>query len=142
MEQLITQYVEDVEKTSALEVRRFEETLSHIIEAEGITLPQKMEPTKAMQEAQSLTPKRLFRGTFSEEAFRIALGEDKYEWYEKLRKKDQDFRKKTYEIFNFMDGTRTAYDIVKAISAEYSKTSLKDVMKFFRDLEATKFIAF
>jgi len=115
--------------------------LAHVTKAAGVTLPPQPEETEAAKEAKSLVPKRLFKGTFNSDALKRALGEKEYEWYEEIGKKDKDFRKKMYEIFNFMDGKRTVYDIVKAVSAEYSETNLEHVLKFIHDLENTNFVS-
>jgi len=138
----LTKYVEDIERCSQLEIARFKETLTHITKTAGIILPTKPEETKAAREAKGLTPKRLFKGTFNSEALKRALGEKEYEWYETIGKEDKDFRKKTYEIFNFMDGKRTVFDITKAVSAEYTETNLEYILKFMHDLKKTKFVAF
>ena len=71
-----------------------------------------------------------------------ALGEAEYAWYEEARKKDQDFGKKMYEIFNFMNGKWTVYEIAKAVSAEYGETSLEHILKMLHDLKKTDFISF
>jgi hypothetical protein len=139
---LTAKYVDDIEQYSRLEIARFQETLTHITKTVGITLPVQLEETKEAKKAKSLTPKRLFKGTFNAEALKRALGEKEYEWYEEIGKKDEDFRKKIYEIFNFMDAKRTVYDITKAVSAEYSETKLEHVLKFIDDLEKTNFISF
>jgi len=141
-ENLTAKYVKDVKQYGRLEIARFEETLAHATKTAGITLPVQLEETEAVREAKSLTPKRLFKGTFNADALKRALGEKEYELYEEIGKKDEDFRKKTYEIFNFMDGKRTVYEIAKAVSAEYSVTKLEHVLKFIHDLEKTNFVSF
>ncbi|MEM2047881.1 MAG: PqqD family protein, partial [Candidatus Jordarchaeales archaeon] len=141
LETLIKKYLEDIDHHSQLEIARFEETLNHITRTRGITLPIQPEETDKAKEAKGLTPKRLFKGTFNDDALKRALGDKEYEWYEEVGKKDKDFRKKTYEIINFMDGERTVYEIAKAVSAEYGETSLENVLKFIHDLEKTGFIS-
>jgi len=141
LENIIAKCVEDIEHCSKREIARFEEALAHVTKAAGVTLPPQPEETEAAKEAKSLVPKRLFKGTFNSDALKRALGEKEYEWYEEIGKKDKDFRKKMYEIFNFMDGKRTVYDVVKAVSAEYSETNLEHVLKFIHDLEKTNFVS-
>ncbi len=141
-ESLIAKYAEDIKHYSQLEIARFEETLAYITKTAGVTLPTQLEETKTTKEAKNLIPKRLFKGTFNSDALKKALGEKEYEWYEEIAKRDRDFRKKTYEIFNFMDGKRTIYNITKAISAEYTETSLDYVLKFIHDLEKATFVTF
>ena len=89
-----------------------------------------------------LVPKRLFKGTLSGDLLKKMLGEQGYEWYDKIGEKDAEFSKKMQEILNFADGERTAYDISKAVSAEYTPTDVEDVLKFLRDLEKIKLVAF
>jgi len=142
LDRIIAEYVEDLKRYGKMEVSRFEDGLSRTVNKAGITFPDHMEESEARSRAQSLVPKRMFRAPLSTEAFREALGEEEYEWYEDIVKKDKDFRKKIYETFNFMDGKRTVYDIAKALSSEYSETSLEHLLKFMFDLEKTSFVSF
>jgi DNA-binding PadR family transcriptional regulator len=57
-----------------------------------------------------------------------------------VRETDGDFDKKSAEILNFMNGKRSVYEIVKAVSAEYSETNPEHVLKFLRDLEKAKLV--
>jgi len=70
-----------------------------------------------------------------------ALGEKEYEWYREIDEKDREFYKKVAEFVNFMDGKRSAYDILRAVSAEYGETNPDHVLKFLRDFEKTKLVA-
>ncbi len=142
LETTIARCIEDIKNYGELEVKQFEELLTYTTKTANITLPTKLEENKASKEAKTLTPKRLFKGTFNTEALRRALEEEEYVWYEEITKKDKGFRKKTYEIFNFMDGKRTVYEITKAVSAEYGETDVEHVLKFIHDLEKTKFVSF
>jgi predicted SprT family Zn-dependent metalloprotease len=38
-----------------------------------------------------------------------------------------------------MNGKRTLYDIVKAVSAEYGETNIEHALRFVKDLEKTGF---
>jgi hypothetical protein len=140
LEEAVARHLKDLEDCHQVEVQRFDETLAHAAKTVGITLPLQREETEAAKEAKSLKPRRQFKGVFSEDALKRALGEKEYEWYDDVRKRDQDFGKKLYELFNFMDRGRTVYEAVKAVSAEYSETSVEDVLKVVRDLEKTGFI--
>ena len=141
LENIIAKYTEDIERYSQLEIERFKETLAHATKIAKITLPTQLKESEAAREAKSLTPKRLFKGPLNLDALKKALGEKEYEWYEKIGKKDKGFRKKTYEILNFMDGKRTVYKITRAVSAEYGETSAEHVLKFIRDLEKANFVS-
>lgn len=140
LEESVGRHLKDLEGCRQVEMRRFEETLAYVAEAAGITLPPQMEESEAAKEAMRLKPKRLFKGAFSEDALKRALGEKEYGWYDDVRKRDQDFGKKLYELFNFMDKDRTAYEAVNAVAAEYGETSVEDMLKVMRDLEKTGFI--
>ncbi len=142
LENFIAEYVKDIAQYSQLEITRFQEVLAHSAKTLGIILPQSSPEDETEKEAKDLTPKRLFKGTFSDENFKRALGEKEYEWYDEIVKKDKDFRKKKYEMINFMDGKRTVYEITKSVSAEYNETNVKHVLRFMRDLEKTGFLSF
>jgi len=71
-----------------------------------------------------------------------ALGDQEYEWYEMIIEKDIDFSKKMLEVINFMDGERSAYSIMQAVSAEYSPTNAEHMLKLLQDLQKASFIAF
>jgi len=142
LENALSKYVEDIENYGQLEIKRFEETFGHVTKTVRIAPPIQIEETKAVKEARNLIPKRLFKGTFNSDALKRALGEKEFEWHEEIGKKDEEFRKKTYEILNFMDGERTIYDIVRAVWAEYGETNLEHVLKFINDLEKTNFVSF
>jgi aminopeptidase-like protein len=141
LEDFIAEYMKDIEQSSRLEIERFEEALTYIAKTLGVTPSQPTEGEAAGQ-AKSLTPRRLFKGTLSDETFKKALGVKEYEWYDETVKKDRDFRKKRYEIVNFIDGKRTVDEITRAVTAEYDKTNVEHVLKFMRDLEKTGFVSF
>ena len=102
----------------------------------------RLEMTEAEREAKSLIPKRLFKFTLNSDILKSELEEEEYDWYEELIKKDRNFRKKIYEILNFMDGKRSVYDISRTVSAEYGETNLEDLLRFTRNLEKVKLISF
>lgn len=107
----------------------------------GVSVPKRIEETKAEKKSKKIVPQRLFKGSLSMEFVRKALTEKEYEWYEEKRKKDSAFEMKMVEVLNFMDGKRTLYEIVGAVSAEYTETKAEDVLKFLRDLERMNLIS-
>jgi aminopeptidase-like protein len=133
---------EDIRSLGQKEVARLDEALNFIAKTSNTTIPSKLEETQADQELEKLIPRRLFKGTLSEDALKKALGEKEYWWYEEINKKDKEFGKKMVEILNFMDGKRSAYEIAKAVSAEYGETNAEYILKFLRDLEKTRFVTF
>jgi hypothetical protein len=68
------------------------------------------------------------------------LGEKEYAWYLEMDEKDQEFAKRIAEVLNFMDGKRNVYEIIKAVSAEYSETNPEHILKFVRDLEKIELV--
>jgi hypothetical protein len=142
LEERISRYQADIEHYGQTETEHFDEAVTYIAKTRGLALPSQPEKTKPTEKAQTLVPKRLFKGTLNSDAFKRKLGETDYRWYEEIRKKDKDFRKKTYEIVNFIDGKRSVIEITRAVSAEYGETELEHVLKFIRDLETAKFVSF
>jgi hypothetical protein len=124
------------------EIRKIEEALQYAARSAAVQLPTTRHETQAEAEARKLIPKRRFKGTLSSDLLKEGLGEKEYEWYDKIGDVDEDFSKKMAEILNFSDGKRTVYDIGKAVSAEYSPTNVEHVLKFLRDLEKIRLIAF
>jgi hypothetical protein len=141
LDRFIAQYSKDVEKQGLLEIKRFEENLSWMQKAAGVVLPQVQE-TKIQKEAKLTTPRRLFRGTLNQGALKRALSEKEYRWFDEVLKEDKGFRKKAYEIVNFMDGKRTVYDIARAVQAEYGDASLIHVLRFVKNLKKAELVSF
>jgi aminopeptidase YwaD len=139
---LIHKLCEDIAKRAQQKTARLEEVQSFIIKTLAITVPAKLEETEADTELKKLIPKRLFKGTLNFDLLKNVLGEKEYEWYREIDEIDRSFDNKAAEFVNFMDGKRNAYDILKAVSAEYSETNPEHVLKFLRDLEKTNLITF
>jgi hypothetical protein len=130
----------DIASLSKKETARVGETLNFVAKALALTLPASVED--AHDELKRLVPKRLFKGTLNFEVARKALGEKEFEWYREIDEKDREFSKKAAEILNFMDGKRSLYEILKAVSAEYTETNPEHALKLLRDLEKVKLVAF
>ena len=139
---LIDKLCEEIANRAQQKTARLEEALSFIAKTLAITIPAKLEETEADAELKRLIPKRLFKGTLNFDLLKKVLGEKEYEWYQEIDEKDRSFHNKAAEFVNFMDGKRNAYDILKAVSAEYSETNLEYAVKFLRDLEKTNLITF
>jgi hypothetical protein len=121
------------------ELARLQEALSFVAKASALTLPNQNDPAESNKEL-SVVPKRLFKGPLDSNVLRKTLSEKELEWYEEVRKIDEDFDKKTAEMLNFMNGKRSIYEIVMAVSAEYSETNPEHVLKFLRDLEKSQLV--
>jgi len=139
---LIDKVCEDIANRAQQKTARLEEVLSFIAKTLAVTIPAKLEETEADAELKRLIPKRLFKGTLNFDLLKKVLGEKEYEWYQEIDEKDRTFDNKAAEFVNFMDGKRNAYDIFKAVSAEYSETNPDHVLKFLRDLEKANLITF
>jgi DNA polymerase III delta prime subunit len=132
----------NIARIGKLEIQRLQETLSYIAKTSNLKLPAKVEETKAEKQLAKIVPKRLFKGTLSNDLLKERLGEKEYEWYQEIDEKDPDFSKKMLEIVNFADGKRDAQNIVKAISAEYTPTESEYMIKLLNDLKKAKLIVF
>jgi hypothetical protein len=139
---LIDKLCEEIANRAQQKTARLEEALSFIAKTLAITIPAKLEETEADAELKRLIPKRLFKGTLNFDLLKKVLGEKEYEWYQEIDEKDRSFHNKVAEFVNFMDGKRNAYDILKAVSAEYSETNPEYALKFLRDLEKANLITF
>jgi hypothetical protein len=132
---------EDLRDVGRRVTSRIEEAVNIVARALGVILStSKADDENA--ELNKLVPKRLFRGTLGLEFLKRGLGETEFEWYQEIDEKDVEFSKKAAEILNFMDGKRSLYEILKAVSAEYSDTKPEYVSKFVRDLEKLKLVSF
>ena len=142
LDTFIDKHCADIADLGTREKARLKETLSFVAKTSNVTLPTQLGETKADEELKKLIPKRLFKGSLDSGLFQKELGEKEYEWYKEIGDKSPDFEKKSAEILNFMDGKRNAYEILKAVSAEYTETDPEHMLKFLKDLEKTKLITF
>jgi len=142
LDNFLRKFTEDISKTGKKEITRINEVISYIARAMGVSIPDQTEETKAEEKSRKIVPERLFKGSLSQETFRKALTEKEYGWFEEKRRKDTTFLMKMAEALNFMDGKRPLYEIVRAVSAEYTETKAEDLLRFLRDLEKMKLISF
>ncbi|MGA2309089.1 MAG: DUF4910 domain-containing protein [Candidatus Bathyarchaeia archaeon] len=135
----LSEHCRNIADLANQEIARLQETLSFIAKTSLLTLPSQPEHPEPDKELR-IVPKRLFKGTLDSSVLKKTLSEKELEWYEEVRETDGDFDKKSAEILNFMNGKRSVYEIVKAVSAEYSETNPEHVLKFLRDLEKAKLV--
>jgi hypothetical protein len=135
----VNEYCEDIEDLGKQEMARLRDVLGYVVETLKLDLP--TESKEAQIEDLKMTPRRLFKGTLSFDFVRKGLGEEEFEWYRKVEEEDKEFGKKMAEMLNFMDGERSMYEILKAVSAEYSETKPEHAVKVIRDLEKLKLVA-
>jgi hypothetical protein len=135
----LSEHCRNIADLANQEIARLQETLSFIAKTSSLTLPSQAEHPEPDKEL-GIVPKRLFKGTLDSSVLKKVLSEKELEWYEEVRETDGDFDKKSAEILNFMNGKRSVYEIVKAVSAEYSETNPEHVLKFLRDLEKAKLV--
>lgn len=138
---IIEQQCQDLTALAQKETERLKQAVDYLAKTQKLKIP-KLEEAKAEKEAKRLKPKRRFKGTLSTDTFKKALGEKEYEWYTEVEDKDPEFGKKMAEILNFMNGERSAYEIARYVSAEYTPTNIEHILKYLKDLEKTQFIAF
>jgi hypothetical protein len=105
-------------------------------------VPLTTKETKTEKELKRLVPKRLFKGTLCLDILEEGLGNAEFDWYREIEEKDEGFSKKMAEAVNFMNGKRSGYDILKAVSSEYTPTNPDHMLKFLRDLQNTKLVVF
>ncbi len=141
LDNLLNEYCRDIAAFGIREIAKLKEALSFLAKASSLDLPTKLEETESDRELKRLVPRKLFKGTLDGNVLKKALSAKEYEWYREIEEKDRDFGKKMSEILNFMDGKRNAWDITKAVSAEYGVTKTDNVLKFLRDLEKIKLVA-
>jgi hypothetical protein len=133
---------EDIASQGNKEISRLEEALSFIAKTTHLGRLPKPEETKADKKSRGLIPRRLFKGTLDAGLLKKRLGEKEYAWYEEIDEEDQEFAKKRAEILNFTDGKRNLQQIISAVSAEYSETNPEHALRFLRDLEKIRLVAF
>jgi hypothetical protein len=139
IDNLIEKFTKHIDETSNNTIARIHETVLFMSKSLGITLPAQLEETEAEKQAKTIIPTRQLKCTLDMDTFKELIGEEQYKWYEETSEKDSKFALKRFEILNFMNGKRTLYDIVKAVSAEYGETSVEHAVRFVKDLEKTGF---
>jgi hypothetical protein len=137
LDALIEKFTKHIDETGNNAIARIHETVLHISKSLGITLPTQLEETEAEKQAKTIIPTRQLKCTLDMDTFKRLIGEEQYKWYEETSEKDTKFALKRFEILNFMNGKRTLYDIVKAVSAEYGETNTEHALRFIKDLEKT-----
>ncbi len=138
---LLQKFTEHIDETGKKAVARVHETILYISNSLGITSPIQIEETDAEKQAKAMIPKRLLKCTLSMETFRKLIGDEAYKWYEETGEKDKKLGLRQFEILNFMNGQRSLYEIVQAVSAEYGETNIEHAIRFVKDLEKTELVA-
>ncbi len=136
---LIEKFTKHIDETGNNAIARIHETVLLISKSSSITLPAQLQETEAEKQAKTIIPTRQLKCTLDMDTFKQLIGEEAYKWYEETGEKDTKFALKRFEILNFMNGKRTLYDIVKAVSAEYGETNMEQALRFVKDLEKTGF---
>ncbi|MEM3824310.1 MAG: M28 family peptidase, partial [Candidatus Bathyarchaeia archaeon] len=142
LDAFLSKYCEDIANLGQKEITTLEEAWNFVAKSLNVTFPVKLEETETEAELKKLIPKKLFKGTLEMDALKQLLSEKEYEWYQEILEKDMKFRIKMEEIVNFIDGKRSAYHILRAVSAEYDETNPEYVLKLLRDMEKAKLITF
>ncbi len=132
---LVRQLAKRISDQQRHALAQIQQTLRLIEKAADIKIPRRPRPTLAEKQASKIIPKRQFKGTLSRETLsRKALPPKDYEWYMKVTRKDKQFNQKLAEILNLTDGKRNLQQIINAVSAEYTSTDLRHVLRVLRYL--------
>ena len=124
------------------ESSKLDEIARFVAENARLTLPVKVPESKAIKALHGIVPRKLFHGTLSGDLLKEKFGRKGLEVIEKMNEKDGDFDNKIVEAFNYMDGRRTAADILVAITSEYGTTDADDMLRTLKDLEKSRLIEF
>ena len=138
----LSEHCKSLTDIGKLEIAKVDEFLAFVEKASKMKLPSRIEETEAEKQMKKLVPKRLFKGSLSNDALREKLGPKNYEWYDTASQKDLHFGQKMLEIVNFIDGKRTVHEIVRFVSGEYGLTDSEHALRFVKDLEKAGFIRF
>lgn len=125
----------DLADLGSREMARLDELLDHLGSELGVRIRTEGASRPAETEAKALVPKKLFKGTLCTDVLRESLSEARLLWHSEMERKDVHFGSKMVEVLNFANGTRTVFDIAKAVSSEYTRTDVEVVTAYLRDLE-------
>ncbi len=138
---LIAQLASNMTDHARFALAQIQRTMVTIQKALGVRIPRKARLTIAEKQASEIVPERQFKGTLGRETLsRKALSPKDYEWYAKITQEDKQFSLKLAEILNFTDGKRNLRQIINAVTAEYTPTDTKRVLKILRQLEKQKLV--
>jgi len=141
LDRLIAQLTENITAQAKYALTQIQQTLALIQKTTDIKVPKKPRLTPAEKQASKILPKRKFKGTLSGEILsRKALPPKDYEWYTKITRKDKRFNQKLAEILNLTDGKRNLQQIINAVSAEYTPTNSKHILRVLRHLQKRNLI--
>lgn len=124
------------------ELEKLAATAEFVARLEKLEISESPKETAADGEAKRLVPRRTFMGTLDTELLADKLSGKEYDWYRHIDDDDYNGSNKLYELLNFMDGKRSLYDAVTAVSSEYSRMDMKSALRFVRDLEKCDLITF
>ncbi len=138
---LVRQLTKNVAAQAKYALAQIQQTLVLIQKTTDIKIARKTRLTLTEKQAGKIIPKRQFQGTLSWEILsREALPPKDYEWYTKISRKDKRFNQKLAEILNLADGKRNLQQIINAVSAEYTSTNTKHILKILRHLQKQNLI--
>lgn len=138
---LIRQLTKNTTTQAKHALTQIQQTLALIQKTTDIKIPRKTRLTPAEKQTSKIIPKRQFTGTLSWETLsRKTLPPKDYEWYTKISQKDKQFNQKLAEVLNLADGKRNLQQIINAVSAEYTPTNSKHILKILRHLQKQNLI--
>jgi hypothetical protein len=138
---LIAQLTRNITVQAKHALTQIQQTLVLIQKTIDMKIPRKIRLTPAEKQASKIIPKRRFKGSLSREILsRKALPPKIYEWYTKISRKDKQFNQKLAEILNLADGKQNLQQIINAVSAEYTPTNAKHILKILQHLQKQNLI--
>ncbi len=132
----------ELEVVAGQEASKLDEILRSVAEGAQVRIPERLPETKAIRELRKIVPRKPFPGTLSGDMLKDRVGRKGLEAIENMSDKDRDFENKIVEALNFMDGRRTAAEIMDAVTSEYGRTDADDMLRILKDLEKAKLIEF
>jgi len=137
----IAQLTENITAQAKYALTQIQQTLALIQKTTDIKIPRKTRLAPAEKQAIKIIPKRQFKGTLNWEILsRKTLSPKDYEWHTEISLKDKQFNQKLAEVINLADGKQNLHQIINAVSAEYTPTNSKHILKILRHLEKQNLI--
>lgn len=142
LETYVDRQVKNLAEAGRRDIDTLRTTVGNLAASLKIRIPENPRETGTEREARKMVPKRRFRGTLPWSDMMEMFCEKSRAEYKRLEDTDLDFASKVAEAVNLMDGSRSAYDIALALSAQYAPTDPAFVTMLLRDLKTIKLVSF
>jgi hypothetical protein len=138
---LTNQLIKQLDIQAEWALNQIQRTLQLIEKALNIKIPKRPPLTQIEKQISKTIVKRQFKGSLSGEMLSKKVFAPKdYEWYVEVCRKDKQFNQKIAETLNLADGKRTLKEIINIVSAEYTPTNAKHILKILQHLEKRGFV--